>query len=197
MDLKNLIKWSAILAALLVFKKLNADEIPEGSLQNHHAYMLLLKEATDTASSEQSGLLTAISEHMAFSEERSQIFLDYLVTSRHTLDENNQSVTEKLLCNNPHNGHDDEVYAMLDTLQDIRDDNLRKHYRHAMASVGLESGARLDTWLQTYSQEASNIRVIHDHKALYESMGMKADTVIGASCNQIAASFRTRTPVNY
>ncbi len=195
MDFKNLIKWSAILAALLAFKKLNADEITEGEQQDHLAYMLLLKEAGEAQPDEHADLVNLISEHLNFSEERSQLFFEYLVTSNESLQANNQAITERMLCNNPDRGGDDEVYALLDTLQDIRNTNLRKHYRHAMASIGFESSDRLTSWLEDY--KPGILPVVHDHKALYESIGMNAESVVGASCNQIAANFRTQRPVNY
>lgn len=187
MYIKNFIKWSLILAALVWFKKTYADDAltPQPV---HFAYLTMMQSAAAADENERESMVGQIAEHMAFNPRRSNLFFDYLVTADESLRAANDNVTEQLLCSRDKFASEAEMFDALDTLKTVRATNLASQYRHAIATVGREHGDELTTWLTALAPESTPDA--NNDRAMYERLGMDADAVIAASCNQLAGSMR-------
>jgi len=199
MDLRNLIKWSVILIAIIAFKRANAVEIEPDSyppetvsaseaMPDHVAYLALLELAGTSGGVEHEQLVQDISAHLQFSRERSERFLEYLITANDSLAAANDDITHRLLCRQTDSRNDAHVYKALDTIRDIRETNLRTHYHHAVVSVGKENREALRAWLAEFKNDTTHEH--YNHQALYEQMGMDPQTVVAASCNRLAGFYK-------
>ncbi len=196
MDLRNLIKWSVVLAAFLVYKnQANALDIPDSvykekyqqstQMPDHLAYAVLIKDLSKAVAGEARGdAMLAVQERLGVSTEHSELVLNYLTASYTSMQESNHQVTNKLLCGEP-NLKENETYALLDLIDDIKESHAVSSFQDAKVAVG---EAHLDAWLADIKQESMHYR--YDHKRVYEQLDMNVEQVVSIACNQLASVYQ-------
>lgn len=77
----------------------------------------------------------------------------------------------------------DDVYALLDALDDISAQIAAQHLLIFKAKIGVENAARLQQFLDIEKTKMTYIKF--DHKKLYEKRGANADEVLATFCASI------------
>jgi len=199
MHLKSFLKWSLLLVAVLVYKNSTAFELPDGVFRDHYhqtsrlpdhfAYLNLMEQINSTVEqNNRQGAINTIEDHMSFDHDQSDQFLSYLMNSYIGFQSSNRSLTDRMLCHGKLLENEDKVYRLLDTLDDIKETNLKKYYKHALITLGEQSATDLDIWLADVKSQSKHVR--YSHRNVYAQMDIDVDTVISVACNQLATYYR-------
>ncbi|MEX0941142.1 MAG: hypothetical protein WD002_01190 [Pseudomonadales bacterium] len=201
MDTIQFVKWSITALAVLVFQQATAsqpvDRLPEevfrvkytntDDMPDHIAYLSLMQNLwlAENESGREPNLVH-IQTHLSINREEANIFLEYLLSSYDEMLETNRAVTNRMLCQgNKPKYETNKAYAVLDVLDDIKETNLRKHYKRALIEFGTDTGEELNLWLAAIKTGSSHHR--YDHRRIFEHSEQSVGQVISVACNVLTA----------
>lgn len=198
MDIKKTLKWTIPLLAIFAFQdaSANQDGLPGDvyrakyaftrDMPDHLAYLSLmqnLSEAENAVGEEAN--IAHIQAHLSMEHDRAAQFLHFVLDSYSDMVETNRAVTNRMLCQGKMPRYEvNEAYAVLDVLDDIKETNLRKHYKRAMINFGSRNGEEITAWLDAIKTGASHHK--YDHRAVYEHADASVEKVISTACNLLA-----------
>lgn len=193
MYLRKFLMWSMLFVAIMAYKQSNASELAQtvndGFVPSHYAYLSLMKDVHHAVENDdRDTAIETIEEHMSLRGRDSSAFLNYLTTSYEGWLNTNRSLTDRVLCNNPSIASADQLFELMDSMDDIKEDNLKKYHRHVFASLNNPQNGELQSWIDTLKTSSHYYRF--DHKSLYKRMGLDSDTVLAVACNRLASYYR-------
>lgn len=196
MDMKQVLKWTVTLIAIIAFQHANAINqtndsiIPvkfdiSGTVADHLAYLTLMKNLrqTERRNGHESNIAN-IRNHLSLDREHAELFLQFILTSYNEMIDTNRALANRLLCAGDKPRYDDaQAYQVLDVIDDIKETNLRKIYQRAMINFGSHTAGELSTWLVAIKiasprDEDSNA-VLHTDESV--------EQMVGSACNVVAA----------
>jgi hypothetical protein len=198
MEMKRIIKWAITMIALASAQPtLAGPELPDNvyrekyqqteNMPDHLAYLSLMQNVR--IAQEEVGTsanITHIRAHLSLGNDEAMAFLEYLLVSYDEMTTTNRTVTNRMLCTGNRPKYElNKAYAVLDVIDDIKDTNLRKHYRRALMDLGKESATELSTWLQVIKSDSAHHK--YDHRLVFEHTDESVESVISTACNMIAA----------
>ncbi|HKI73598.1 MAG TPA: hypothetical protein VJ998_03085, partial [Pseudomonadales bacterium] len=110
----------------------------------------------------------------------------FMLSSYDNLVTTNRTVANRMLCRgNKPRYNDTQAYQALDVLDDIKDTNLRKHYRRALVNFGPDVAQALGKWLNQIKQDSAHHTL--DHREAFMHSDETVEQAIGTACNVIAS----------
>ncbi len=199
MDTKQILKWTTAVLAVLAFQHSRANDaqaLPSDAyrvkydrteaMPDHLAYLSLMQNirlAEQESSREDN--VAHVQTHLSLSSERANLFLEFVIASYDDMTATNRAITSRMLCSgNQPTYAADEAYAMLDVIDDIKETNLRKHYKRALINFGADTAEQLDMWLAVIKTGSSHHK--YDHKQVFEHSDESVESVIGTACSVLA-----------
>lgn len=198
MEMKRIIKWAITMMALATAQATLAQpELPDNvyrekyqqseNMPDHLAYLSLMQNIR--VAQEEAGTnanIAHIQAHLSFDNEQAMTFLEYVLNSYDEMTTTNRTVTNRMLCTGNRPKYElNKAYAVLDVIDDIKDTNLRKHYKRAMMDLGKDFSGELAAWLQVIKSDSAHHK--YDHRMVFEHTDESVESVISTACNMIAA----------
>ncbi len=214
MNERKVTAWLAVLTLTLVIQPGNANPVQvlengaedlyrehfinDEKLPDHFAYMTLMHQLyLDALKSESQPNIEKIQDQFKVNEAEATNILRLLLVSYQGVLASNRSVTSRILCS-PSKSYiqsrqgPDKSYDVLDTLDDIKDTNLRKQYdaaRYHLSQSNPEVTSGLDNWLTELKPDSQHRKF--DHRVIYEQAEQDVSEVIATACNLLAANPET------
>lgn len=200
--MRQVFKWTVILIAVLAFQYTDADQgdpsplpvdiyrfkhDPADAVPNHLAYLALMQNLlSEQKEAGREATLTHIQARMSLDRENAGLFLDFVKSSYEDMVETNRMVTNRMLCSGSRPKYAiDQAYAIVDVLDDVKETNLRKHYRRALIDFNGKS-EELDSWLAVIKSGSSDDK--YDQQKLFEHSDATVEQVVSSACNLLASS---------
>ena len=196
MDIRNIARWTVTLIAVLAFHYARA-ELPEDvyrvkfdrteTMPDHLAYLALMQNLVLSSHNEgNDAAVDRVQEHISVERERAQLFLDFVMNSYDDLTSTNRAVTNRMLCKGSKPKYAlNEAYAVLDVLDDIKETNLRKHYKMVLVNFDAKTAQELDVWLDAIKSDATHHK--YDHERIFEHAHESVEAVIKTACGLLTA----------
>lgn len=198
--MKQIMKWSIILMAGLAvhhYSEAAGNGMPGDvyrvkydrsiDMPDHLAYLSLMQNITQAqreAGTEAN--LDHIQLHLSLNREDAREFLEYVQSSYVEMIDNNRAVTNRMLCAGDRPKYEiNKAYAVLDVLDDIKETNLRKHYKRVQIDFGSQTADELENWLMAIKTGSSHHK--YDHRKVFEHSEHSVEDVISTACNLLAS----------
>lgn len=197
MDIKQVMKWTITLLAVLAFQYTEANGLPADvyrvkydetvQMPDHFAYLTLMQNLV--LAEQESGTeanIAHVQTHLSLDQERAEAFLGFVLASYDDMIAVNRAITNRMLCAGQRPKYEtNKAYAVLDVLDDIKETNLRKQYKHVLLNFGTRTAVELETWLAVIKTGASHHK--YDHRQVFAHSGESVEQVILTACNVLAA----------
>ncbi|XOV90419.1 MAG: hypothetical protein ACFHX7_11185 [Pseudomonadota bacterium] len=199
MDTRQILKWTTAVLAVVVFQYSRANDtltLPNDvyrvkydrteSMPDHLAYLSLMQNIRlAEQESSRADNIAHVQSHLSLSQERANLFLEFVIASYDDMTATNRAIASRMLCHGNRAAYaNEEAYALLDVIDDIKETNLRKHYKRALINFGPETAEQLDMWLAVIKTGSSHHK--YDHKQVFEHSNESVESVISTACSVLA-----------
>lgn len=156
-------------------------------MPNHLAYLSLMQNITQAQrEAGREANLDHIQMHLSLNRAQAAAFLEYVQTSYIEMIDTNRAVTNRMLCSGDKPKYEvNKAYAVLDVLDDIKETNLRKHFKRVLIDFGSETADELENWLTVIKTGSSHHK--YDHRKVFEHSEQSVEDVISTACNLLAS----------
>jgi len=201
---KQIFKLTVALLAVLAFQCTDADQQgdvagspidsyrfkydPSNAMPDHLAYLALMQNlvlADKEVGREKN--IAHIQSHLSLDREHAEHFFEFIQHSYDKMIDTNRTVTNRMLCSGSRPKYEmNKAYAIVDVLDDIKETNLRKYYRHVLIEFNGTTAGELNKWLAVIKTGKSPHK--YDQQKLLKHHNPTVEQVVSSACGLLASS---------
>lgn len=161
---------------------------PSGAMPDHLAYLALMQNLVSADKEVGREMNIAhIQSHLSLDPEHTEHFFQFIQASYDKMMDTNRTVTNRMLCSGSRPKYEmNKAYAIVDVLDDIKETNLRKHYKRVLIQFDGTTADELKAWLEVIKTGDSPHK--YDQQKLLTHDNPTVEQVVSSACGLLASS---------